>query len=82
MRPKYLPICILNKVLKLINSKLICCLAVVANSDSLVAWDILFVLGKQVVLASKDNKQRDSLASSVNSLDYYYLLAIARLESL
>jgi hypothetical protein len=37
MRPKYPPTYILNKVLKLINSKLIYCLAVVPNSNSLVA---------------------------------------------
>jgi hypothetical protein len=36
-RLKYLPICMLNKVLKPINFKLIYCLAVIANSDSLVA---------------------------------------------
>jgi hypothetical protein len=81
-RADYPPVCMLNKVLQPLNSNLICRLAVVANSDSLVARDTLLILGGQVVLASKDNKRRDSLASSVNSLDYCYLLAITRLDSL
>jgi hypothetical protein len=55
-RPNYLTLCMLNKVLQLLNSKLISRPAVVANSDNLVARDIFLVLGREVVLASKDNK--------------------------
>jgi hypothetical protein len=67
----------LNKVLQLLNSYLVSCLAIIAYSDSLVAQDVFLVLGRQVVLTSEDNKQWDSLASSVDSLDYCRPLAIA-----
>jgi hypothetical protein len=81
-RPNYLALCMLNKVLQPLNPKLIRRLAVIADSDSLVARDILLILGRQVVLAGKDNKRRDSPASSVDSLDHRHLVSIARLDSL
>jgi hypothetical protein len=81
-RPNYLTLCMLNKVLQPLNSKLVSRLTVVTKTDSLISQYILLVLGREVVPAGKDNKQQDSLASSVNSLDYYCLLAIARLDSL
>ena len=34
------------------------------------------------MLALNDNKQQNRLASSINALDYYYLLVIARLLQL
>jgi hypothetical protein len=58
-------------VLQPLNSKLISRPAVVADSDNLVARDVFLVLGREVVLASKDN-----------SLDHRHPLAIARLNSL
>ena len=45
--PNYLAICMLNKVLQPLNSYLISRPAIVASCDSLIAWDILFlVLGR------------------------------------
>jgi hypothetical protein len=56
-RPNYLTLCMLNKVLQLLNSKLVRCLAIIADGNSLVAWDVLLILGRQVVPAGKDNKR-------------------------
>jgi hypothetical protein len=81
-RPNYLALCMLNKVLQLLNSKLVSRPTVVTNTNSLISRYILLVLGREVVPASKDNKRRDSPASNVDSLDYRRPLAISRLDSL
>ena len=47
----------LVKVLQLLNTKLICCLAVLRDPNNLILRQVFFlVLGGEVVLASKDNK--------------------------
>ena len=68
------------KMLQPGNTKLIYCLAVVAYCYNLVRrYIVALVLCREVVLACKDDKQRDSLFNSTNTLDYYYLFAITQL---
>jgi len=81
-RPNYLALCMLNKVLQPLDSKLVRCPAVITDGDSLISRNILLVPGRQVVLTGKDDKRRDSPASSIDSLDHRYPLAIAWLNSL
>ena len=44
-RSNRLAVCMLNEVLQPLNSKLVSCLTIVADSNSLVAWDVLLVPG-------------------------------------
>ena len=81
-RPNYLALCVLKKVLQPLNSKTVGRPAVVTKGNSPISRDILLVLGRQVVLAGKDSKRRDSPASSIDSLDNRHTLAIAWLNSL
>jgi hypothetical protein len=55
-RSNHLAICMLNKVLQPLNSYLVSRPAIIAYSDSPVAQDVFLVPGRQVVLASKDDK--------------------------
>jgi hypothetical protein len=53
----YSLLCILIKVLQLLQAKLICRLAVLRDYNNLVLRQILlFVLGREVIAALKDNK--------------------------
>ena len=52
-----LPLCILIKVLQLLQTKLVCCLAVLRDCNNLIlGYSILLVLGREVIAAYKDNK--------------------------
>jgi hypothetical protein len=82
MCSNYLALWVLDEVLQPLNSKLIGCPAIVTDGNSSVAWDVLLVPGREVVLAGKDDKWWDSSASNLDSLDHCKLLAIARLNSL
>jgi hypothetical protein len=71
------------KVLKPLESNFVSYPAIVTNSDSPISWDISFlVLGREVVLSSKDKKGWDRPASSVDCLDHRHLLPITWLDSL
>jgi hypothetical protein len=51
------PLCILIKVLQLLQPKLICCPAVFRDCNNLVLGQILLlILGREVIAALKDNK--------------------------
>jgi hypothetical protein len=77
------PLCMLIKVPQLYNTKLVCCLAVVTNCNSLIAWYIVvLVLGREVVLTGEDDEGWDCPPSSVDSLNLRNPLAIAWLDRL
>ena len=76
-------ICMPIKVLQLLYTKLIYCLAVLRDPNNLILQQILlFILGREVVLTLEDNKEWDSLACCVDALDNYSLLLITQLHYL
>ena len=81
-RANYLTLCLLDDVLYPLNSYLFGRPAVVADNDSPVAWEFLFVPGREVVMAGKDDRRWDSPDSSLDSLDNHRPLAIAGLDIL
>ena len=81
-RANHLALCVLDEVLQPLNSNLISSLAVVADCDSLVAGNILLILGREVVLALEDDEGWDSLPCRVDALDDCSPLSIALLHHL
>ena len=76
-------LCMLVKVLQLLKTKLICCLPILRDSNNLILRQVLFlVLGGEVVLASKDNKEQNRLLYCVNALNSCNLLLITLLHYL
>ena len=66
-----------------IHAFLICCLAVISNSDYLVRWkSAVLIPRREVVFACNNNKWWHCLALGIDALDYYNLFSIARLYSL
>ena len=65
------------KVLKLLKAKRIVCLAVLRDRELLIAQYIcLLILGREVDASFVDNKRQGTRASSADTLDNCYLLAI------
>jgi len=63
-----------------IHAFLICCLAVISNSDYLVRWKSVVLIPRcEVVFACNNNKWWHCLALGIDALDYYNLFSIARL---
>jgi len=57
--------------------------AIVGSCDALVGWEVaLGIPVGEVVLYGQDNKGGDSPAEGIDSLDYRYLRAVARLGQL
>jgi hypothetical protein len=83
MSSNHLILCMLDEVLRPLDSQLIGCPAVVADSKYSVLWDRLFFIpSRQVIFAGKDGKRWNFPASSVGSLNQSYPLTIARLDRL
>jgi hypothetical protein len=67
-------------VLDPIQANNISCLAIVSSYDIPVGWEVILgILVGKVVLYGQDNKRRDGPAKGINTLDYCYLLTVARL---
>jgi hypothetical protein len=77
------PLCMLIKVLQLLQPKLVCSLAVLRDCDNLVLGQILLlILGREVIAAFEDNEGWNSLPCRVDALDDCCLLSIALLYCL
>jgi hypothetical protein len=73
----------LNEVLQPLESKLVACVAIVSDSESLIALNTIFLVpGRDVVLANKDDEQWDHPANNIDSIDQCHLLAVTWLNSL
>jgi hypothetical protein len=71
------------KVLQLLQAKLICCPAVLRDSNNLVRrYTLLLVLGREVVLALEDNKGQERILCCTHALYNRRLLSIALLNYL
>ena len=78
MRPYGAIFYIRIEMLQLGNAKLIRYPAIIAYYHNPVQWYIVtLILYREIVLAYKDNKQRDSPSTGINSLDYRRPFAIA-----
>jgi hypothetical protein len=83
MSSNHLILCMLDEVLRTLDSQLIGCPAVVADSKYSVLWDRLFFIpSRQVIFAGKDGERWNFPASSVGSLNQSHPLTIARLDRL
>jgi hypothetical protein len=83
MRANNSSLCMLIKVLQLLQAELICCLAVLRNSNNLIVRRAaLLILSREVVLALEDNEGWDCLTYRVDALDHRCLLSITLLYRL
>jgi hypothetical protein len=73
-------LCMLDKVLQPGKTKLICCLAVLADANPPIRW-VVVILGLVVVLCFENEEGWDRPPYSVDASDQSYLLTVTRLNA-